>query len=481
MSRQRTGQALAALLLAAACGLPSLASGHPASFAELVERASPAVVVISSVGEAVDGGFPFESLPDGHELRERIEDYLDRQGNVPQQRGRLPFEGQGTGFVVDPAGYIVTNDHVIGGADGVTLVTINGRSHEAEVIGTDPKTDIALIRIEAGYDLPYISFGDSDQVRVGDWVVAIGNQFGFSSTVSVGVISARNRDINAGPYDDYIQTDAAINFGSSGGPLLNLDGEVIGVNTAILAPTGTSAGLAFAVPSAMASEVVRQLRENGEVRRGWLGVVVLNMDPGLAEELGMEVASGVFVSDVLADSPAEMAGLRPGDVILRFDGREVNLVRDFPRMVAETAVGREVEMEIWRGGPLRLSTTLGLLAEIPPVAAGAGRDGPDTGSPGDRVVLGMQLQMLDDSLRTEFGIDGSGRGVIVAGVEAGSAAEAAGVRPGFLVTRVGRVDVASPADVARQVEAARAGGDETVVVLFSHLGDHKYYPIRLNP
>ena len=328
--------------------------------------------------------------------------------------------------------------------------------------------------------MPFISFGDSGEARVGDWVVAIGNQFGFSSTVSVGVISARNRNINAGPYDDYIQTDAAINFGSSGGPLLNLDGEVIGVNTAIFAPTGGSAGLGFAVPSLMAQEVVRQLREHGSVRRGWLGVEFQSVDEDLAEGLGLAEASGVLVSNVVPGSPAELAGLQPGDIILRFDGQEVDRHRDFPRMVAETEVGRAVEVEVWREERVMLEVTLGLLGDEDGVVeqdVDKDRRNQDFGL--SSRVLGMQLFPIDDRLRSEFGVDWEGRGVIVVDVEAGSAAAFAGVEPGFIVVKVGTAEVETVSEVASHVDAAREAGRETVVMLFSLYGSQRFFPIPL--
>ena len=480
------GQSLgAAVVLAAVALQPDVAFGHPeAGFAELVERASPAVVIISVLGARSSEGpeFPFNWLPDG-ELRQRIEDYLERQQDNPGGDSRAPMEGEGTGFVIDPEGYIVTNDHVVGGAMWVSVTTINGESYEASIVGTDPKTDIALIKVEADFELPYISFGDSDEARVGDWVVAIGNQFGFSSTVSVGVISARNRNINAGPYDDYIQTDAAINVGSSGGPLLNIDGEVIGVNAAIFAPSGGSAGLGFAVPSAMAKNVVRQLREHGVVRRGWLGVQVQALDEELAEGLGLAETSGVLVSDVIIDSPADLAGIQPGDVILRFDGRGIERLRDFPRMVAETEVGLAVEVEIWREERIVVEVTLGLLGDEHgrvAVAEASSEEGGTHDVERSSQVLGMQLLPLDDRLRQEFGVDWEGQGVIVTGVEEGSASADAGVEPGFIVVKVGRLEIKSVGDVARQVDVARNAGRETVVVLFSQYGSQRYFPIQIS-
>ena len=479
------GRTIATALLAAAAMAPNVSTAHPESgFAELVERASPAVVIISVVGEASgeSSEFPFDWLPHGDGLREKIEEYL-RQQDSQSDRAPAPVEGQGTGFFIDSDGHIVTNDHVVGGARRVTVTTIEGDSYDAEIVGTDPKTDIALIKIEADHELPFISFGNSDEARVGDWVVAIGNQFGFSSTVSVGVISARNRNINAGPYDDYIQTDAAINFGSSGGPLLNLDGQVIGVNTAIFAPAGGSAGLGFAVPSVMARDVVRQLREHGNMRRGWLGVQVQPVDGDLAEGLGLAEASGVLVSDVIPDSPAEDAGIQPGDVILKFDGRTVERLRDFPRMVAETEVGRAVEVQVWREELLIIKATLGLLYEddeaVALIDAGGG-DGTMPDSSQTSEVLGMRLLPLDDRLRVEFGVDWEGRGVIVAEVEEGSASSFAGVEPGFIVVKVGRVEVESVSDVTSHVDAARKAGRETIVMLFSQFGSQRYFPIPLS-
>ena len=486
MRISRIAGPLAAVVLASAMLSPDAAPAHPESgFSDLVDRTSPAVVIISVVAAARGEGseFPFNWLPQGDELRERIEEYLERRQGTPEDDIPAPFEGQGTGFIIDPEGYIVTNDHVVGGARTVSVTTIEGNSYEAEIVGSDPKTDIALLKIDTNFELPFITFGDSDQARVGDWVVAIGNQFGFSSTVSVGVISARNRNINAGPYDDYIQTDAAINLGSSGGPLLNLEGEVIGVNTAIFAPSGGSAGLGFAVPSVMAREIVRQLREHGTVRRGWLGVQVQSVDDDLAEGLGLSEASGVLVSDVIPVSPAEDAGIQPGDIILRFDDRKVESLREFPRMVAETEVGRAVEVELWREELIVVNVTLGLLDDVEVAGALGQADGDDGGmrEPGQSSkVLGMRLRPIDDQVRSDFGIEWEGPGVIVVEVEEGSASATAGVEPGFVVVKVGRVEVRSIGDVVTHVEEARKAGRETVVILFSQYGSQRYFPIQLS-
>ncbi len=475
---------LAVLAFSGAAVAAGGSAAHPeGGFADLVEEASPAVVNISVVGDA-DGSvsiYGFRNMPPGS-IREYIEEFLRREGESSEDYVPEPFEGKGTGFVVDPAGYIVTNDHVVGDATEVRVTTLEGDSFVAEIVGTDSRSDIALIKIDTGYDLPVVAFGDSDQARVGDWVIAIGNQFGFNSTVSVGVISARNRNINAGPYDSYIQTDAAINLGSSGGPLLNLDGEVIGVNTAIVAPSGGSAGLGFAVPSVIARDVIRQLRETGFVRRGWLGVRFLPLDAESLAELGLDGDEGVQVSSVQSGSPADRAGIRADDVILRFDGMPVSSASEFPRMVAETEVGETVEVEVWRESLLVLDVTLGLLRDSPESGASEpGRlehDG-EVDAEDSTMVLGMALETLDDRLRREYGVRWADDGVVVVGVADGSAADAAGVRPGSVVVSVGPMLVADVDDVVRQVGEAMASGRETVVMEFSRDGETSHVAIQM--
>jgi serine protease Do len=432
----------------------------PASFADLAERLSPAVVNISTrqtVGEP-DGAAP--EIPPGAPFGDMFRDFFERN-----QRGPRTANSLGSGFVIDASGLIVTNNHVIEDADEITINFTDGSSLEAELLGRDPKTDLALLKVEPDEPLTAVSFGDSEAMRVGDWVLAIGNPFGLGGSVSAGIISARDRDINAGPYDDFIQTDAAINRGNSGGPLFNLDGEVIGVNTAIISPSGGSIGIGFSVPSELASKVIDQLREYGQTRRGWIGVRIQTVTPEIAESLGMEDAMGALIADVTEGGPAEEAGVENGDVIIRFDDRPVDTMRDLPRMVAETPVEETVRMTVWRDGESRtLKITLGLLEEGEVRLASVDAPAIPEGA-GPKTVLGMSLAPLSGPAREEWGIDPEVKGVVVTAVEAGGAAAEKGISPGDIIVEAGQETVMSPADIVERIEAQKADGRKSLLLL----------------
>ncbi len=449
------------------------ASGAPSTFADLTERLSPAVVNISTAHriEAPEGG---PQLPPGGPFEDLFKDFFDQ---LPQQRGPRSVQSLGSGFVISADGFIVTNNHVIEEADEITANFPDGTSLDATLIGRDPKTDIALLKVESETALPFVSFGDSDASRVGDWVLAIGNPFGLGGSVSAGIISARNRDINAGPYDDFIQTDAAINRGNSGGPLFNMEGEVIGVNTAIISPTGGSIGIGFAVPSTLAKNVVAQLREFGETRRGWLGVRIQTVTDELAEGLGLEKPSGALVAGVSEGGPAAAAGIETGDVVLRFDGKDVVEMRDLPRIVAETPVGESVRVVIWRDGQTQtVLVEVGLLDEGETRAVKASDE-----SGGDQVEsLGMTLVRLTDGARARFGVDREVVGVLVAEVAEGSPAAEKGVRAGDVLVEVAQEEVHSPDEALEKIEAAReagardGGGAKPVILLLNSGGDLRF-------
>jgi serine protease Do len=350
---------------------PAQARGAPESFAPLVEQVLDAVVNISASQTAENRAVPPPQVPPGSPLEDFFNEFFNRRGeeggpqqqqpqqgqprreaqpnqNNPQRRQQQPQQRRsnslGSGFVIDPSGIVITNNHVIGEANDITVNFNDGTKLKAEVIGKDPKTDIAVLRVKSDKPLKFVKFGEDQKARVGDWVVAIGNPFGFDSSVSAGILSARNRRINSGPYDNFIQTDAAINRGNSGGPLFNMQGEVIGINTAIISPSGGSIGIGFAVPASTAVPVIEQLRSFGETRRGWLGVRIQEVDDGIAETLGLGRVRGAMVAGVDDKGPAKPAGLEAGDVILRFDGKEVKDSRDLPRIVANTPVGKSVDV-----------------------------------------------------------------------------------------------------------------------------------------
>jgi serine protease Do len=327
------------------------------SFADVIESVSPAVVNIAvsklePVAPTLYQYSPQQGYPQGQGRQYPFDEFFERffgpngpTQEMPQRRS----EGQGSGFLIDASGYIVTNNHVAGDAEKITVTFQDGRELDAKLVGRDAKTDLALIKVEAT-GLPYVAFGDSDRARVGDWVVAIGNPFGLGGTATAGIISARGRDIESGPYDDYLQLDAPINFGNSGGPVFNTAGEVVGVNTAIFSPNGGNIGIGFAIPANQAKAIVADLKESGSVERGWLGVQIQGLDDDLAGSLGLPSEKGALVAEVVGDGPAAKAGVQAGDVITRFNGREIDSPRTLSRVVAEAPPSRPATVTVWRDG-----------------------------------------------------------------------------------------------------------------------------------
>ncbi|HEX8375185.1 MAG TPA: Do family serine endopeptidase, partial [Geminicoccaceae bacterium] len=359
---------LAATLLTLLSALPASAPPRaadmlPQSFADLVARVAPAVVNVATRKEiaSTQDEPQVPQFPPGSPFEEFFKEFFDRdrEQQAPRRANSL-----GSGFVIDPRGYVVTNNHVIADADEITVTFSNDKDYPAEIVGRDTKTDLALLKIKGEEPFPFVTWADSDQVRVGDWMVAIGNPFGLSSTVTAGIVSARARDIRSGPYDDFIQVDAAINRGNSGGPSFTLDGRVFGVNTAIFSPTGTNVGIGFAIPSNLAKPVVDSIINTGKVARGWLGVRIQSVDASLAETLGLGETRGALVASATAGGPAEKAGIQQGDVVLEFDGKQIDRMRSLPRLVAETAIGKAVAVRLWRKGKIQdVQVTLGELPE----------------------------------------------------------------------------------------------------------------------
>ncbi len=425
-------------------------------FADLVERLSPAVVNIAT-SQRVEGVEEQPQFPPGSPM-ERFNERLTGRG--PQ------ITSLGSGFIVSADGVVVTNNHVIQAADAIEVILHNNERYEATVIGRDPATDIAVLRVHARQPLPYVSMGDSDSARVGDIVLAIGNPFGLGGSLSVGVVSARSRDIEAGRYDDFIQTDAAINRGNSGGPLFNTDGEVIGVNTAIVSPTGQSVGVGFATPTSTVRPLVDQILRYGETRRGWLGVRLANVSPDIAARAGTR--AGAVITRVTPGGPAAIAGVRPGDVVLSFDGAAVADSRALTRMVGQAEVGARVPIEVSRDGArLTLNTTIQLLEEPAGAAArtsGGGESRPrrsDGGPRGGR-IFGVALSELDAGLREEFQIEPEVRGLVVLGVDIGGANEGV-LRAGDVIAAMGPLRVDTMA--AARAMSGRAADDERPLVV----------------
>ncbi|SDW29849.1 serine protease Do [Albimonas donghaensis] len=454
-------------------------AGAPTSFADLAERLSPAVVNISTTTKVAQPDRPRgPNLPENSPFRELFPELFGENGPGGGGGPARPRGSLGSGFVISADGYLVTNNHVIDGADEIKANFSDGRSLTAELIGTDPKTDVALLKVEPDHPLDFVDFGDSDGIRVGDWVLAIGNPFGLGGSVSAGIISARNRDINAGPYDDFLQTDAAINRGNSGGPLFDMAGNVIGVNTAIISPSGGSIGIGFAVPSTIVENVVDQLREFGTTKRGWLGVSIQEVTPDIAEGLGLDKPAGALISTVIDEGPAKKSGLRNGDVILRFDGQVVEQMRDLPRMVAETKAGKVVPVEVWRKGDIEtVDVTLGLLEEDAPVI-NASADAPSDPSPAAE-ALGMTLKAIDPQARAEYSLGDEVEGVLVESVDAAGPAAEKGMRPGDVIVEVAQESVSTPAEVKDRVEKAGEQGRKSVLLLVSSRGELRFIAVSL--
>lgn len=456
----------------------------PDSFAGLAERLSPAVVNITTtttVAEVQRGPGPI--IPDGSPFEEFFRDFMERQPGGPGGPGGEPGQRRsnalGSGFIISPDGYIVTNNHVIEQADEISIELFSGKEMTAELVGRDPRTDIALLKVESDEPLPYVEFGDSDAARVGEWVLAIGNPLGQGFSVSSGIISARNRTLQ-GSYDDFIQTDAAINRGNSGGPLFDMDGEVIGVNTAILSPNGGSIGIGFAMSSAVVERVVAQLRDFGETRRGWLGVRIQNVDEDMAEALGLDAAAGALVTDV-PEGPAAEAGLKSGDVIVAFDGEKIEDTRELVRRVADTEVGKAVDVEVFREGKAEtLSVEIGLLEEPTLAAAQGPSDEGGSAAPSERTVLGVSVSELTDAHRERFGIEGEPEGLVVLEVDASSDAYAKGLREGDVIVEVGQEPVTSPKEMQERIKGAEEAGRNSILLLVRRDGAPRFVALNLS-
>jgi serine protease Do len=452
--------------------VPLGAFAQPASLAPLAEKISPSVVNITTSTTVSRRTGPQGIVPEGSPFEDFFRDRNNGPEGAPRRSSAL-----GSGFVISEDGYVVTNNHVIDGADEILIEFFNGDELSAEVVGTDPNTDIALLKVETDKPLPFVSFADSDDARVGDWVIAMGNPLGQGFSVSAGIVSARNRELS-GRYDDYIQTDAAINRGNSGGPLFNMDGNVIGVNTAILSPTGGSIGLGFSMASNVVTRVVDQLREFGETRRGWLGVQIQDVTEDMAEAMGLDTTGGAAVNGVL-EGPAMEAGIEIGDVIISFDGKDVEDTRDLVRQVGNTPVGEAVRVVVRRGDETKtLLVTLGRREEaegaVPAVA-----QAPDADEPTTSEMMGLTLSVLTDELREELGVDADTQGLAVTAVDESSEAFEKGLRTGDVITEAGQQKVSSIGDLEDRIEAAKEAGRKSLLLLVRRAGDPRFVALSL--
>ena len=452
-----------------------VAQARPDSFAELAEQISPSVVNITTSTVVAQGSGPSPIVPEGSPFEDFFREFRDRsgQGDRPRRTSAL-----GSGFVISEDGFVVTNNHVIESADEIIIEFFSGEELVAEVVGTDPKTDIALLKVETDEPLPFVQFGNSDTARVGDWVMAMGNPLGQGFSVSAGIVSARNRALS-GTYDDYIQTDAAINRGNSGGPLFNMEGEVIGVNTAILSPNGGSIGIGFSMASNVVTRVVDQLQEFGETRRGWLGVRIQDVTDDVAEAIGLEKAAGALVTDV-PEGPAMEAGMLSGDVITSFDGVDVEDTRGLVRQVGNTAVGKTVRVVVYRDGKTQtLKVTLGRreAAEGAVPAVQQSEEAPE--GPSEEVVLGMTISPLDDELREQLSLGAQAEGLVVKDVEEISEAYEKGMRAGDLITEAGQQKLQTIVDLNDRIEEARDAGRKSLLLLVRRGGEPRFVALGI--
>jgi serine protease Do len=472
------------------------AGGHSsavpgASFAPLVQEVLPAVVNVAAVEHPSKTAADLEAIPainraraetggsalSSSALGQALRQFLEQQR---RDESKLPGVALGSGFVIDPRGYIVTDDHVLENASAITVTFHDGTQHPARIVGRDPLTDLALLKIDAPQPLPYVRWGDSDDVRVGDWVLAIGNPFGLDDTVSSGIISARSRDIHSGPYDDFLQIDAAINRGNSGGPTFDLDGAVIGINTAIYSPNGGSVGIGFAIPANLARPIVEQLEAHGKVERGWLGVQIQPVTPEIAQSFGLAKAEGALVAAVSAGGPAAHAGFEQGDVIPSVNGRDIERMRDLPLAVAEMPIGQPAEITVWRQN--RTIALRPVIDQMPlgPQTTAVNRDqgaAPHAGPA--NIAAGLKLASLSPHRRTSLGIGAGVGGVVVTAIGEESPFAGTDLLPGDVIVTINRRPVASPADAFAKLDRAAAGGSKNVLLLVNRDGSSRFLALSL--
>jgi serine protease Do len=466
-------------------------------FADIVDSVLPAVVSIEVEHDGAARPATAEQQGQVMPFNDFMERFFNQRGEGPNmgqggpsgedfqrwfrehqgrgEQGDVPMRAAGAGFIINADGTIVTNNHVVAEADRINVTLSDGHSYEATLVGRDPATDLAVIKIEADKPLPYVPFGDSDQARVGDWVITIGNPFGLENSVTTGIISARDRSIGAGRYDDFLQIDAPINRGNSGGPAFNTKGQVIGVNTAIFSPSGGSVGIGFAIPSDMVQEIVAELQSDGTVERGWLGVQIQQVTQDLADGLALDEPRGAIIADVTPDSPAMKAGLTTGDVIVSVNDKPIKGVRDLTRTIARLDPGADAEIGVWRKGETsNVTVHLGTFPEAQQMAAYTPEQ-----PQAEKTVMGMSLAALDESTRQAYGIDQETKGVVITDIEQGSWAARRGLRPGDVIVQAGQSEVTSPSEVAAAVELAKQDHRKAVLVLISREQEERFVTLPL--
>jgi len=464
----------------ALAGIPAQAQSRgPASVADIAAQLQNAVVNISTTQKLKDTKpVQIPEVPKGSPFEEFFQDFFDKDDRGGQRANSL-----GSGFVIDPNGFIVTNNHVIEGADEITAIFTDGSKLKVlEVVGRDTKTDLALLRVEPKQPLTSVKLGDSTKMRVGDWVMAVGNPFGLGGTVTVGVISATRRDINSGLYDEFLQTDAAINRGNSGGPLFNMDGDVIGINTAIISPTGGSIGIGFAVPSTTAAQVLGQLRQYGETRRGWLGVRIQTVTDEIAESLGLPRAGGALIAFVTPEGPAAVAGIEVSDIVVSFDGQDVTAMRQLPKLVAQTPIDKEVEIVFLRKGERKTAKVkVGRLEEAAkPPAGDAPKKDDDIEKPRKKSSLGLTFAEMSDELRSRYSIERAIQGVVITEVDPEIIVAETEVKPGDVVVEVTHEKVKSPGELNARLAVLRELKRKSALLLVAdHQGEMNFVTVTI--
>ncbi|HPF77868.1 MAG TPA: DegQ family serine endoprotease [Alphaproteobacteria bacterium] len=461
----------------------------PDSFADLAERLLPSVVNVSStqkMDDSAEQALPeIPQFPPGSPFEDFFEEFMDRRDRENNGMGQpsVPAASLGSGFIIDAEnGYIVTNNHVVRDADEVRITLSDDSTIPAKIVGVDEKIDIAVLKVDTKKKLTAVKFGNSDRMRVGDWVVAIGNPFGLGGTVTSGIVSARQRDINSGPYDDYIQTDASINRGNSGGPMFDLDGEVIGINTAIFSPTGGSVGIGFAIPSNLAKPVIDQLIKYGRTKRGWLGVRIQTVTDEIAESLGLDKARGALVASVTEGGPAEKAKLEPGDIVLEFDGKPVDEMRALPRIVAETPIDKAVVLKYWRDGKERTAKVeIGELEKAEDEGLIASNDEPAhvKEKTVDIDTVGMSVVDLNDHVRETYNVADEVDGVVVVKTKPRSEAMDKGLSAGDVIVELNQKQVKDAKDLEAAISKAKKAKRSSILLLVNREGDVRFVALKL--
>lgn len=459
----------------------SLAQGAPTSFAPIVDAAMPAVVNISTT-QLIDAKNPLEELrgemPEGSPFDQFFKEFLDREFGFPEGKKRKATS-LGSGFIVHPEGFIVTNSHVIDSAEEITVTLSNDpdRTFKAKVIGTDKKTDLAVLKVESKAALPYLKFGDSDKARVGDWIIAIGNPFGLGGSVTAGIISAKSRLIG-GQYDEFIQTDASVNRGNSGGPMLNLAGEVVGINSVIVSTSGGNIGIGFAIPSNQANTIIEQLKQTGKITRGWLGVGIQTLTEDIAKNIGATNSKGVLVTQVVKDSPADKAGIKVGDIITTFDGAPALQAHKLSKAVADTKIGKKATVDIIRDGkPAKLTLTVELLTDkLDEVEAKRSKD---KTAPNVDSSLGIRIDDLTPVLRAKFKIEANVNGALITGINRGSSAGEAGLMAGDVIMQINRTKIETAQAASKEIQNAKKAGNKDLAILINRAGSSRFFVIEL--